>query len=108
MLPVLATPSSAQNFDEIFRKVNASVVVRTRGRDVGPGGIVNFKQVGSGVLISSDGRVMTSAHVVNGMDEITVEGVGGQVIRATVPPGGQFTMRVLRRGKILELTGTSQ
>ena len=27
---------------------------------------------------------MTAAHVVNGMDEITVEGIGGEVVRATV------------------------
>jgi S1-C subfamily serine protease len=25
---------------------------------------------------------MTAAHVVNGMDEITVEGIGGEVVRA--------------------------
>src|SRR5262249_59171618 len=30
------------------------------------------------------GRVMTAAHVVNGMDEITVEGVAGEVVRATI------------------------
>jgi serine protease Do len=86
MLPVFATtPSSAQNLDEIFRTVSPSVVVvRTKGRDIGPGGVTAFKQTGSGVLISSDGRVMTSAHVVNGMDEITVEGVAGEVVRATL------------------------
>jgi len=28
--------------------------------------------------------VMTAAHVVNGMDEITVEGIGGEVVRATI------------------------
>jgi serine protease Do len=27
---------------------------------------------------------MTAAHVVNGMDEITVEGIGGEVVRATI------------------------
>jgi serine protease Do len=28
--------------------------------------------------------VMTAAHVVNGMDEVTVEGVGGEVVRAKI------------------------
>jgi serine protease Do len=85
VLPALAPAAHAQNLDEIFRKVSPSVVVvRTKGRDVGTGGVTAFKQTGSGVLISSDGRVMTSAHVVNGMDEITVEGVAGEVVRATL------------------------
>jgi S1-C subfamily serine protease len=73
----------AQNLDDIFRRVNPSViVVRSRGHDVGAGGISRFKEIGSGVLISDTGRVMTAAHVVNGMDEITVEGVAGEVVRA--------------------------
>jgi len=85
MVPAFAPAARAQNLDEIFRKVSPSVVVvRTKGRDVGPGGVTSFKQTGSGVLISSEGRVMTSAHVVNGMDEITVEGVAGEVVRATL------------------------
>ena len=85
MLPAFATAARAQNLDEVFRKVNSSVVVvRSKGRDVGAGGVTNFKQTGSGVLISSDGKVMTAAHVVNGMDEITVEGIAGEVVRATL------------------------
>ena len=36
------------------------------------------------MLISESGRVMTASHVVNGMDEITVEGVGGEVVRASL------------------------
>ena len=85
VLPAFAPPAQAQNLDEIFRRVSPSVVVvRTRGRDVGAGGVTRFTQTGSGVLISSDGRVVTAAHVVNGMDEITVEGIGGEVVRATL------------------------
>jgi len=85
LLPVFAPAAHAQNLDELFRKVSpAVVVVRSKGRDVGTAGIFRFSQTGSGVLISSDGRVATAAHVVNGMDEITVEGVGGEVVRATL------------------------
>ena len=85
VLPAFVPPAQAQNLDEIFRRVSPSVVVvRTRGRDVGAGGVTRFTQTGSGVLISSDGRVVTAAHVVNGMDEITVEGIGGEVVRATL------------------------
>jgi S1-C subfamily serine protease len=85
VLPVFAPTARAQNLEEIFHKVNPSVVVvRSRGRDVGAGGVTRFKETGSGVLISSGGRVMTAAHVVNAMDEITVEGVAGEVVRATL------------------------
>ena len=85
VLTAFAPAAQAQNLEDIFRKVGPSVVVvRSKGRDINAGGVTNFKQTGSGVLISSDGRVMTAAHVVNGMDEITVEGIAGEVVRATL------------------------
>jgi len=85
VLPAIAPAARAQNLDDIFRQVNPSVVVvRAKGRDVGAGGITRFNETGSGVLISADGTVMTAAHVVNGMDEITVEGLGGEVVRAKI------------------------
>jgi len=84
-LPAFPSVARAQNLDDIFRKVNpAVVVVRSKGRDVGAAGITRFSETGSGFLISTSGRVMTAAHVVNGMDEITVEGVAGEVVRATI------------------------
>jgi S1-C subfamily serine protease len=83
MLPAFAPAAQAQSLDDIFSQVNASVVVvRSKGRDVSAGGVTRFNETGSGVLISSGGRVMTAAHVVNAMDEITVEGVAGEVVRA--------------------------
>jgi S1-C subfamily serine protease len=56
--------------------------VRNKGRDVSAGGVTRFTETGSGVLISSSRKVMTAAHVVNGMDEITVEDIAGEVVRA--------------------------
>ena len=83
VLPAFTPVAQAQNLDDLFRKVNPSVlVVRAKGRDVSAGGVTRFNETGSGVLISSGGRVMTAAHVVNAMDEITVEGVAGEVVRA--------------------------
>ena len=83
--PGLTAVAMAQNLDDVFRQVQATVVVvRTKGRDVGAAGVTRFKETGSGVLISAGGRVMTAAHVVNAMDEITVEGVAGEVVRATL------------------------
>src|SRR5215510_13059243 len=68
---------AAQDLSDLFRKVTPSVVViRARGRDVSNVGVTRFSEIGSGVMIE--------AHVVNAMDEITVEAVGGESISARV------------------------
>jgi S1-C subfamily serine protease len=90
LLPILVAlelpaPAAAQTVGEVFRRVSPSVVViRARGRDVSESGQVRFGEVGSGVLISPDGKVMTAAHVVHAMDEITVEFIGGEAVNARV------------------------
>src|SRR5690242_5773132 len=85
LAPTAQDQAQNQSLDEIFTRVSPTVVVvRSKGRDVGAGGITHFTETGSGVLVGDDGRVMTAAHVVNGMDEITVEGIGGEVVRATI------------------------
>jgi S1-C subfamily serine protease len=81
-IPVVAV---AQTPGEVFRKVTPSVVViKAKGRDVSASGQVRFLETGSGVLISSDGKVMTAAHVVHSMDEISVEFLGGETVSAKV------------------------
>src|SRR5438105_4866113 len=81
-----SAPTSAQTPGAVFQQVNASVVViRAKGRDVAAGkGEVRFGEIGSGVLISAAGTVMTAAHVVQAMDEITVEFTGGDAVPAHV------------------------
>jgi ABC-type uncharacterized transport system YnjBCD substrate-binding protein len=56
LLPAFASAAQAQNLDEVFRKASPTVVVRAKGRDVKAEGVV-----------------------VNGMDEITVEGINAIV-----------------------------
>jgi len=75
----------AQDEEELFRQIAPSVlVIRAKGRDVtSTRGLVQFHEIGSGVLIS-DGKVMTAAHVVHAMDEITVEFIGGETVPAKV------------------------
>jgi len=84
-LGALPCRGEAQDSEELFRKVSPAVlVIRAKGRAVGSRGIVTFTEIGSGVLISADGKVMTAAHVVHAMDEIVVEFLGGERVPARV------------------------
>jgi serine protease Do len=93
--------SQAQSVGEVFRKVSASVVIiRAKGREVSGASETRFTETGSGVLISTDGKVMTAAHVVHAMDEITVEFMGGQTVKAKVvasEPAADLSLLVLER-----------
>jgi serine protease Do len=82
----LPLDGDAQDVEQLFWTVNPSVVViKAKGRDVyAKAGLVSFDEIGSGVLISADGKVMTAAHVVHAMDEITVEFLGGEKVPARV------------------------
>lgn len=80
-----AGPVAAQTVREVFKQVTPSVVViRGRGRDVTASGQTRYTETGSGALISADGKVMTAAHVVHALDEITVEFLGGESVAARV------------------------
>ena len=82
---VAATPLGAQapTLGELYRATSPSVVViRAKGNQVTSSGVVAYGEIGSGVLISRDGRVATASHVVHGMEDITVEFVGGEPVRA--------------------------
>jgi len=66
LLSWLAPGARAQSVGEVFRKVQPF-----GGRDpcqgagrVGISRLVRFNEIGSGVIISADGQVMTAAHVV--------------------------------------------
>ncbi|HZP35770.1 MAG TPA: trypsin-like peptidase domain-containing protein [Methylomirabilota bacterium] len=85
VLPVVPT-AEAQTLGPVFRRVNGSVVIiRARWNEVGGGGQSGrVNEVGSGVLISLDGKVITAAHVVQTADQITAEFLDGQVVGARV------------------------
>ncbi len=73
----LASSSSAENLAPVFRQVDpAVVVVRTTERTVlrrSNGRQVSVEGLGSGVLVSADGKVVTAAHVVQTADTVIVE-----------------------------------
>jgi S1-C subfamily serine protease len=84
----ISITTSAQQLRDAFRKVNHSVViVRTKRVEVAPSAdeaMAIVDGLGSGVLISSDGKVLTAAHVVQTVDVAIVEFSDGQEISARV------------------------
>jgi S1-C subfamily serine protease len=101
LLAWVAPDAQAQTPGEVFRKVAPSVVViRAKGRDISASGQSRFAETGSGVLISPDGKVMTAAHVVHSMDEINVEFLGGETVKAHVvasEPAADLSLLQLER-----------
>jgi S1-C subfamily serine protease len=92
----------AQDVEEMYRKVSPAVVmIKAKGREVTASrGLVYFSEIGSGVLVSADGKVITAAHVVHAVDEITVEFAGGEAIPARViasEPAADLSMIQLAR-----------
>jgi S1-C subfamily serine protease len=86
-----AVPGSAAEpptIGEIFLMVDQAVVEITTVQQVvadqGPARRVAAGSLGSGFLISSDGRIMTAAHVVQVADKITVRFVTGDEVAARV------------------------
>ena len=78
-------PAAAETLGETYRRVNPSVVViRARGEELTQEGRARFGEIGSGVLISADGKIATAAHVVHTMTEITVEFLGEDPVPARV------------------------
>jgi S1-C subfamily serine protease len=85
VLTPVPPPAAGETLGEAYRRVNPSVVViRARGSEVTAEGMSNFREIGSGVLISADGKVATAAHVVHTMKEIVVEFLGEDPVPARV------------------------
>ena len=89
MLILVAINISAQNLSELYKDVNPSVVVIKTVESVSEGVGDPFQKasmqgLGTGVLISENGLILTAAHVVNTADKIWVEFIDGQNIEAKV------------------------
>jgi len=84
----VGTESNGQQLRDAYRKVEqAVVVVRTQQKELAPfpeKGMVSLNGLGSGVLISNDGKVFTAAHLVQAADSTMVEFSDGELIPARV------------------------
>ena len=80
----------ASSLSKVFKKVNPAVVViltKERGySSLNPGETVTITKggLGSGIVISEDGLVMTSAHVVQVADSVTVRFLDGTTAEAKI------------------------
>jgi S1-C subfamily serine protease len=85
---ILFTPLTAvaQDVRDVFRRVNASVVIVHATWQEPPvrGRTTRVREVGSGFLVSREGRVITTSHVVQTADNVVVEFLDGEKIQATV------------------------
>jgi S1-C subfamily serine protease len=93
MLALTAEPASSQSLREVFRRVNPSVVLieASGAATPTPGAAASVDEgLGSGVLISADGKVLTAAHVVSGADTIQVRFITGDPVPARILASAPF------------------
>jgi serine protease Do len=72
-----------QGVAELFGKAAPTVVV-VRAKDGGANGQGRVNDIGSGVLVSKDGKVMTAAHLVHGAERLEVQFLGGRTVTPKV------------------------
>ncbi|MBM4133435.1 MAG: trypsin-like serine protease [Nitrospira sp.] len=81
-------PAGADTLSQMFKEVDGAVIVIKTNRKETVGGLeqkpTTLAGMGSGVLISADGKVMTAAHLVQTADEVTVHFQTGEVVKAKV------------------------
>jgi S1-C subfamily serine protease len=91
LLFVAPSLGEGETLAEAYQRVSTSVVViRAQGQEVTADGTVRFKEIGSGVLISPDGKVATAAHVVQTLENITIEFLGEEPVPARVIASEQW------------------
>jgi S1-C subfamily serine protease len=88
------TPSESRSLADIFKEVDGSVTVVVAVHKVSsaPAGIEQKMglNVGSGVLVSKSGKVITSAHLVNTADQIKLKLSSGEIVGARVVASAPF------------------
>jgi len=95
LLPLIGSLAEAGDVSDLFKDVSGSVaVIYTKHKTSSSTGTktlsVDVDSLGSGVLISQDGKMMTAAHVVQIADQIMVGFSSGDMIDARVISSAPF------------------
>ncbi len=98
LVGAIILPARAATVSDVFERVSAAVVVvRTSEVEVSPGAR-NFTEMagtGSGVLVTTDGKVLTAAHLVQAASKIGVEfdsGFGTPARVVSSAPGADIAL----------------
>lgn len=89
--------ASPLDFSTIYQQVNQSVVVvqtetsRKIARSAEESVETSQRGIGTGVIISDDGKILTAAHVIQSADKITVDLVNGDSYPARVLSSSKMT-----------------
>ncbi len=97
----IISEAEAGSLKDVFKKVNPAVVVIVTREGGYTRSMPNFPiiggRLGSGIVVSGDGLVMTAAHVVNVADEVSVFFLsGGRVPAKVVSSAQQADVALLR------------
>lgn len=94
LIPYPWGSSESRSMADLFKEVNGSVAVVVALHKISsvPSGIQQTMglDVGSGVLISKSGKVITAAHLVNTADQIKVKLSNGEMVGARVRASAPF------------------
>src|SRR5512139_3650073 len=94
LIPYPWRSSESRSMADLFKEVNGSVAVvaALHKAPSGPAGIQQTMglNVGSGVIVSKTGKVITAAHLVNTADQIKVKLSDGEVVGARVVASAPF------------------
>ncbi len=111
------TPAFGAALSDLYDEIkHAVVVIRTKERELSSSASRHYTSaagVGSGFLISEDGKIMTAAHVVQTADEIEVELFNGQkspaFVLTSIPPSDVALLQMERvpRAKSVARLGDS-
>lgn len=84
LLVLLSVPALATDFTKLYQKVDPTVVVIHTLEGAAEVKDAEISGIGSGVIISAQGDILTAAHVVSRADIVLVELGDGKKIRARV------------------------